>query len=86
MKYIIMPVLRLLFVVVAFTIVYPIVYFFVAFEAMWHLSLKPIREVYDAPFWAEDAWVVGLREYWVYQTAIDYLLRKKTFIVKPPKR
>jgi hypothetical protein len=86
MKYIVLPVLRVLFAIVATLGIFPLAFLGEASIALWHWKKKPIKYLLDGffnEFWTEDKDIKFPGEtYWVYKNPIDYIRRKKTYVTK----
>lgn len=88
MKFVINPVVRVLFVIIVF-IMLPIIYIGEGMLSLWFWDKKHICAVNDCltkHFIAQDESVNIGEKYWVYKTPLDYILNRKSYRVKtnPP--
>jgi hypothetical protein len=85
MKYILIPIGRLLYVIFAL-IMLPVIYAIAGLQVLWDWDTKAFKEVTDAytnnfhP--QDDDYVKEGQQYYVYKTPLDYLKRNKTWRTK----
>jgi hypothetical protein len=84
MKYMLLPIGRLLFVLIALFFA-PFIYFFEGLLALWHWDKKYIGDVtkcYTDNFVVQPDEVKEGQQYWYYKNPVDYLCRKKSYKIK----
>lgn len=83
MKYILLPVFRLLFVVFRHLLLTLIYYSYAILFSLWNWNFDTIIEVYQLPFLEDTIYhSVPGEMYWKYETAWDYLKQNKTYTTK----
>ena len=84
MKYIIIPIARVVVVLFVFLLL-PIIIIAEGVLSLWHWDVKHIMDVYTTlteEFSSEDKYVSVGETYYVYKNAWDYIRQKKTYKIK----
>lgn len=82
MKYILLPIIKIIIVLFHLLVSYPIVFLYLMLIALWNFKFKTALATFKSIRFDEQQ-IEGktdVPKYWIYKTPWDYLLNKKTWI------
>jgi len=81
MKYIIIPVLRFMYLIIHYSIFLPSILLILFLYSFWDFKYKRCLELFDVPFSSPDELKVyhanDSEEFFIYETCFDWFMRRK---------
>lgn len=83
MKYIVLPVCRLIYVLCCYITYIPLTLILFILIALWNFNFKHVKDMVPERFWEQDDLELCLMEpgdkYYYYKTGWDYLIKQKSW-------
>lgn len=82
MKYVIVPIVKTVGLILMLLGMYPVMYLVAIFWALWHWNLKKFDEIVEGDFQGPPDFVFKDEKYHTYTTIWDWYLDRKTWHTK----